>query len=229
MPLELPPGFQSFYPAVAWSPQGDWIALNGCACDGGKAPGLWVVAADGSDVHEVTSSEGDSAWGPVWSPDGTRIAFSRQPTDCATCDETLWVANIAHESLTIIADLVGSERSIAWSPDGRLIAVASLQITGTASASQPDERSVLIVVSADASDPQMVVASGGIKRASGRVSGEWMETGDVAWSSDGERLLYLSSTQDEYPSSSIREVAAAGGESRIVMPNVEAFDIGDAE
>jgi hypothetical protein len=41
----------------------------------GKRRDIWVMAADGSNKHAVTTS-GRVTMGPAWSPDGTRIAFA---------------------------------------------------------------------------------------------------------------------------------------------------------
>jgi len=70
-----------FDSAPAWSPDGRLIAFE-------NAPGptlvpgvepqekdLYVMHADGTDVRRLTDSPGLDE-GPVWSPDGTKIAFS---------------------------------------------------------------------------------------------------------------------------------------------------------
>jgi dipeptidyl aminopeptidase/acylaminoacyl peptidase len=64
--------------APAWSPDGTRIAYIGTSGPGRRAsPEVWVTGADGSDATRVFHAEcchGDGS-GPVWSPDGSRIAF----------------------------------------------------------------------------------------------------------------------------------------------------------
>jgi WD40-like Beta Propeller Repeat len=58
-----------------WSPDGTQIAFTAYTGDG-PTGNITVVAADASEVREVT--EGQS---PTWAPDGTRIAFERLGQD----------------------------------------------------------------------------------------------------------------------------------------------------
>jgi len=54
-----------------WSPDGSRIAfVRGT----GRDFYIWVMNADGTDAHAITSSGGD--YDPAWSPDGARIVFS---------------------------------------------------------------------------------------------------------------------------------------------------------
>src|SRR3954466_1470544 len=54
--------------APAWSADGAQIAFA-------RSGAIWVMNADGSGTHRVTSGTEDSD--PTWSPGGTRIAFVR--------------------------------------------------------------------------------------------------------------------------------------------------------
>jgi Tol biopolymer transport system component len=70
-----------FDSAPAWSPDGQWLAFEhapGDTLTPGTEPqekDIYVMRPDGSDVHRLTDSPGLDE-GPVWSPDGTKIAFS---------------------------------------------------------------------------------------------------------------------------------------------------------
>ncbi len=81
---------------------------------------LWIVAADGSRVHELTSG----AWrdsSPVWSPDGKRVAFLSD-RDGTSQLHVLYVDTGAIAQLTHLERAPGSVR---WSPDGRQISFVS--------------------------------------------------------------------------------------------------------
>lgn len=55
--------------SASWSPDGRWIVI-GAVDDKGR--GLFKVQADGSEVVQLTKTEGTN---PVWSPDGGVIVF----------------------------------------------------------------------------------------------------------------------------------------------------------
>ena len=126
--------------APTWSPDGRRIAYLGVvgATDTSDASyRLHVVNADGSGDHTLlaasraTWAPGGHAliWPPTWSPDGSRIAFSRATRSRAT--DPPWTAFEIH---VINPDGTGLRRltlttdsfSPAWSPDGKQIVSLSL-------------------------------------------------------------------------------------------------------
>lgn len=109
----------------SWSPDGTRLAVvqEGCrpahTCDSAfeSASVLVTVRTDGSDLHQLTFDRGndsDGADGPVWSPDGKRIAFMGGQGAVK-----LVSANGASDEVRTIAD---SGWNVAWSPDGRKLA-----------------------------------------------------------------------------------------------------------
>jgi Tol biopolymer transport system component len=61
---------------VGWSPTGEQLVAEVQGRRDDNNPGVWVLGADGSDPQKL-SPDGRTDMGPVWSPDGQWIAFSR--------------------------------------------------------------------------------------------------------------------------------------------------------
>jgi Tol biopolymer transport system component len=82
----------------AWSPDGTRIAY---ASGAGSNEGIWVMGADGSSPRQLSGCHaGDPSpcaaggdFGPVWSPDGTKIAFLRTFVDVGKDDRPIYVMN----------------------------------------------------------------------------------------------------------------------------------------
>jgi Tol biopolymer transport system component len=86
---------------------------------------IWVMNSDGTNQHALTGPDypvGD--FGPSWSPDGTKIVFSRDPTGPGP--GTVHVMNADGSNLHAVlnggSEIVGFAPT--WSPDGTKIAFA---------------------------------------------------------------------------------------------------------
>jgi Tol biopolymer transport system component len=83
-----PPGFEDLSSQGDWSPQGNEIVFS-VHLTPDVHSSIWVVHADGSGLHEIHVQPASACGGrndnpdalgcnsPVWSPDGTQIAFIR--------------------------------------------------------------------------------------------------------------------------------------------------------
>lgn len=104
---QLPPPI-----SLKWSPAGDWIVY----LEAGK---MKVTKTDGSGEGEIISGQGGYE-GPVWSPDGTRLAFHHAPY-MATAD--IWVSEpLTMKTPVRITDNIRADELPTWSPDGEQIA-----------------------------------------------------------------------------------------------------------
>ena len=96
--------------ALAFSPDGAKIAFT--VADGSGTTGIWVMNADGSGVTQLTGGSNEDEE-PGWSPDGTRIVFSR--------DSQIWVIN-ANGTGQVRLTSKAIDGDPVWSPDGSKIA-----------------------------------------------------------------------------------------------------------
>jgi Tol biopolymer transport system component len=94
----------------AWSADGSKLAF--VSRRDGKFH-VYVMNADGTGVHRLTDSAKDDH-NPSWSPDGSRVVFSREGA--------LFVTPAAGGAARRLGRGFGSANDPAWSPDGKLIA-----------------------------------------------------------------------------------------------------------
>ena len=113
-----------------WSPDGKRLlyVASGGTDDFGNTLGqdLWVINADGSGIAKVTSFEGDDT-DPVWSPDGSQIAFTSLRAndtpqvfikDTACLDTPEGCENVRATNVSCHTDFCAAEFSPAWAPAG---------------------------------------------------------------------------------------------------------------
>ena len=105
------------FPSMSWSPDDQQVAF----ADAGD---LYVVNADGSDLHVVGKRTGHDRDTPVWSPDGSLIAYSGQALNAPDNTRDLWVITPdgLHDTEVIPAagvNEIGTNTNPSWSPDSR--------------------------------------------------------------------------------------------------------------
>jgi Tol biopolymer transport system component len=105
-----------------WSPDESQIAYYLLGSGGYD---IWVMEADGSSPMRVTTHRGHDV-GPTWSPDGTRLAFSRSPRGQSRI-YTIAVAAPRERAVRItgpasLAGTTADDHAPHWSPTGELIA-----------------------------------------------------------------------------------------------------------
>jgi Tol biopolymer transport system component len=107
-----------------WSPDGKWIAF---ASDRGHSHDIWKMHANGSGGVRLTAV-GPYDDQPSWSPSGKQIAFISRST---TGLFHLWTMDADGSHAAPVGDVTA--HGIAWSPDGRQIAIDhSAATAGTA-------------------------------------------------------------------------------------------------
>src|SRR6266496_1193628 len=132
-----------------WSPDGRWLAFvsdrEGDAADtkqkdqkkqGKGKPQIWLIPTDGGEARQLTSME-HGASSPVWSPDGTQIAFTSNHAEdrWRLPGADIYVLPIVDgkaEELRRLTDETLACSSPSWSPDGRTIALLATYKTKSA-------------------------------------------------------------------------------------------------
>jgi TolB protein len=145
-----------------WSPDGRRLAFMSLGFPASSSPSsadyeIYAVDVDGGNVQRLTNLTGEDGW-PAWSHDGTRIAYTRMPTEA---ESEIHVMTADGEDDRLIADPNDSleEYSPSWSPNDRYIAYHAYTQTESSSVV-----SGLFAVRPDGSG-RLLIRSGGFEPA----------------------------------------------------------------
>ena len=164
-----------------WSPDGKWIAFTSNRTqtrmgDPGRSDNsdVMVVSADGGEPRNLTASNMGSDRGPVWSPDGTRLAYTGSLVENSGASQSdVFVVDVAGGGpRNLTAEVHFSASGVRWSADGNdiLFTIAN------------GLSSHLYRVSADGGDPEMILPDD-----------EYIY-GGTRLSDDGTKLIFIGSS-----------------------------------
>ncbi len=105
----------------AWSPNGTWIAYAS-DYDGNEQWDLFLVSPQNGQLVNLTNTPEISEEGPVWSPDGSKLAFRSKAKDASFSE--LCSIDIGSRKVTRLATNAskqGSSGNPIWSRDGKSI------------------------------------------------------------------------------------------------------------
>jgi len=130
----IPGGF-----APSWSPTGLQIAYTQNVEPSNSE--IFVANADGTGVRNLTNATSFDDDGAAWSPDGTRIAFTRYVGAAGE----IYVMNADGSGLVNLTNDPSSDSEPTWSPDGTKIAFSTNR--------GPTGDTEIFVMNADGSNP----------------------------------------------------------------------------
>jgi Tol biopolymer transport system component len=162
-PLTKITAFRADSPTCVWSPDGSRIAFPSArALDGSDAANtnnsdnIWVMKSDGTGATPLTRLTALNArsFDPVWSPDGSKIAFeSSRALDGSNAEGTdnIWVVNAdgtGAAPLTKLTIPIFNSRPV-WSPDGSKIAFESSRALDGSNAANTNQTENIWVMKSD--------------------------------------------------------------------------------
>jgi Tol biopolymer transport system component len=139
----------------AWSPDGRQIVFSRQVNTGFLH--IYVMEADGTGVRQITAARNDD-YAPAWAPHGLRVAFVR-----GLEKPRVYVMNLHGGALRAVA----RGYTVAWSPDGRWLAISRIV----------RDKAAIFLVRPNGRDLHRLIPPS--------IAGD-----DPNWSPDGQRLAF---------------------------------------
>lgn len=171
-------------------PQGGSAVFVFSSIVGETGGDIYLSRADGTDLRQLTSGAGIRSL-PIWSPDGTRIAYR----DWRSGTESIIVMDPGGGTMTTLATTPASAPScvrgnLAWSPTGTSLVFPTSPVC--------DSRYELFIVAADGSSPATGLLAPGTDSAF------------PDWSPDGKQIAFLGSEAAGPSAVYVADVGSAG-------------------
>jgi Tol biopolymer transport system component len=158
---------------ASWAPSGLKIAFasnrRGLAAHFNDSYDIFTVNLDGTGLVNLTPNGLSSNTHPIWSPDGTRIAFDH--------DGKVWVMNADGSGAAPVSTLSFVD-FMDWSPQSNKIVFDHFEMSGTI------VPTIVVVTVGDGSAPVKLTSSNGPER-----SGSWNPSARIVFTSSGGDIV----------------------------------------
>ena len=161
---------------------------------------IFVMNADGANVHRLTNSDRTNDWCPSWSPDGDRIAFGSGRDG----GSKIFVMNADGTDMHRLTNSDHRDSDPSWSPDGDRIVFTSHR----------DDGHQIFVMNADGTDVRQLTDddAGGFQIPS--------------WSPDGKRIVFWT---DRPAWNGYRDIGVMNADGTDVRQLTDDDDIGGSQ
>jgi Tol biopolymer transport system component/DNA-binding winged helix-turn-helix (wHTH) protein len=229
VPFSGLPGRESL---PAFSPDGKQIAFvwNGGE---GELMDVYVRLIGAGEPVRLTKGDKDSLF-PVFSPDSRYVAFSRSFPETSA----IYLTPALGGSERKIAEVRSGGTSLSFSPDGKTIAVADKDSTSPTAGIflvnvetgekqrlttppealfdqdprfSPDGKSLAFLRAVKAADMDLYIVSADARTVPRRLTTDKTQIGGMAWSGDGQAIIF-SSSRGLSSATNLWQVPVAGGE-----------------
>jgi len=195
------------------SPDGNWIVYQRRSMNimkDRKQSRLWLLSADGKNHTKLTNQDVNES-NPIWSPDGTRIAF----TSSTENGSEIFVYWLKTNKIARLTQLDKSPGGLHWSPDGKQLAFTKKVAQPNPTLVKPPKKpkdakwadhprvTTRLKYEADGSgyiEPGfrhlfMISTEGGTAR---QISSGDLNFGAPQWSNNGKSLYFSSNLNDDW-------------------------------
>jgi Tol biopolymer transport system component len=175
----------------SWSPNGEWIAMESDGPSYPETQGIWMMHPDGARLTRVTTIPAGVAFDsePAFSPDGTRLVFTRFRGSCkfpnrnrfiaAGCTSAIHLVNLDGTGLERITPWGNAAASPDWSPDGKRITYHRCCDAG-----KQGQKLDVYVMNANGSGDRRLTTN------PPWTGGPFIASGNPVWSPDGTKIAF---------------------------------------